>query len=356
MSIDGTETIMTTIRIATVGTGYFSRFQYAAWNRIEEAKVVAVCNRTIEGAQDVANQFGIPYTFGDFCEMLDTVKPDIVDIITPPSTHLAYIHEAAKRGVNIICQKPFCENLADAIEAVEIAERAGVTLVVHENFRFQPWYTKLAEEIGDGKLGELYQATFRLRPGDGQGPDAYLERQPYFQKMPRFLIHETGIHWIDTFRYLLGEIRAVNAVLRKLNPAISGEDSGLVTMEFENGLLAVLDANRLVDHRAENRRLTMGEMIIEGSAGTLSLDGDANIALRPHGDNRTEYVPYMWDNIDFGGDCVYRLQRHVIDSLLGRGPLMNTGREYLRNLVIEQAVYRAATENRTILVDYSQVI
>ena len=31
--------------------------------------------------------------------------------------------------------------------------------------------------------------------GDGQGPRAYLDRQPYFQQMPRFLIHETAIHY-----------------------------------------------------------------------------------------------------------------------------------------------------------------
>lgn len=347
---------MTKIRIAAVGTGYFSRFQYAAWNRIEEAKVVAVCNRTLSGAQDVATTFGIGQVFDDFVEMLDTAKPDIVDVITPPATHLAYITEAAKRGVNVICQKPFCEDLNDAIKAVEVAEKANITLVIHENFRFQPWYSKLADEICDGQLGDLYQAQFRLRPGDGQGPNAYLARQPYFQKMPRFLIHETGVHWIDTFRYLFGEIVSVNAVLRRLNPAISGEDAGLVAMEFESGLLAVLDGNRLSDHVAENRRLTMGEMMIEGSAGTLALDGNANITMRPHGQNQAEQRYYQWNDIDFGGDCVYRLQRHVIDSLTNNGPLMNTGREYLRNLIVEQAVYRAADENRTIRVDYSQVI
>lgn len=347
---------MTKVRIAAVGTGYFSRFQYAAWNRIKEAEVVAVCNRTRAGAQEVASKFGIKQVFDDFAEMLDVTTPDLVDIITPPATHLAYITEAANRGVNVICQKPFCETLNDAIKAVEIAEKANITLVIHENFRFQPWYSKIFDEISGSRLGELYQAQFRLRPGDGQGPDAYLARQPYFQKMPRFLIHETGVHWIDTFRYLFGEITSVNAVLRRLNPAIAGEDSGLVTMAFESGLLAVFDGNRLSDHSAENRRLTMGEMTIEGSAGALSLDGDANIMMRSFGQNQAEKCEYQWDNIDFGGDCVYRLQRHVINYITGKGTLMNSGREYLRNLAVEEAIYRAADENRTVVVDYSKVI
>ena len=39
--------------------------------------------------------------------------------------------------------------------------------------------------------------------------DAYLARQPYFQTMERFLVHEVAVHWIDTFRFLQGEVEAV---------------------------------------------------------------------------------------------------------------------------------------------------
>ena len=51
--------------------------------------------------------------------------------------------------------------------------------------------------------------------------------------MPRFLIHETAIHLIDTFRFLLGEVSGVSARLRQLNTHIQGEgDAGLVLFEF----------------------------------------------------------------------------------------------------------------------------
>ena len=54
-----------------------------------------------------------------------------------------------------------------------------------------------------------------MRPGDGQGKDAYFNRQPYFQKMERFLIHETAIHLIDVYRYLFGDIKSVFASLSR---------------------------------------------------------------------------------------------------------------------------------------------
>ena len=88
-----------------------------------------------------------------------------------------------------------------------------------------------------------------MRPGDGQGnPPAYVRRQPYFAAMERFVIHETGIHFVDVFRSLLGEMGSVYAELQRLNPSIAGEDSGTVVFGFsaDAQLHAVLDCNRPV--------------------------------------------------------------------------------------------------------------
>ena len=61
--------------------------------------------------------------------------------------------------------------------------------------------------------------------------DAYLARQPFFREYPRLLIYETGVHFIDTFRFLLGEVATVVAETKRLNPAIRGEDAGQVLLE-----------------------------------------------------------------------------------------------------------------------------
>ena len=329
------------LRVATVGAGYFSQFQYEAWTRMDDVDLVAVCNRTRENGRTIADTYGIPEVFTDFGRMLSETQPDLVDIITPPVTHLDYIREAAGRRVAMICQKPFCSTLAEAEAAVEAAAATETPLIIHENFRFQPWYGETRRRLDAGDLGEPYQVTFRLRPGDGQGPEAYLSRQPYFQAMERFLVHETAIHLIDTFRYLMGEVEAVYARLRRLNPVIAGEDAGLIVFDFAAGTRGLFDGNRLVDHPAANRRLTMGEMLVEGSDAVLRLDGDGRLYRRRHGANDETEVSYEWENRGFGGDCVYLLQRHAVDFLRGSGSVMNTGADYLRNLRIEEAVYES---------------
>ena len=300
------------LRLATAGSGYFSQFHYEAWRRLD-VELAGICTRDPDSARSLARDFGTPAIYGDFAEMLDRVRPDLVDIITPPETHLGFIAAAAQRGIPMICQKPFTPSLEDAVAAVAIAEAAGVPLVVHENFRFQPWYGEIRRRLESGAIGEPYQVSFRLRPGDGQGPEAYLGRQPYFQKMERFLIHETAIHLIDVFRYLFGEVTSVTAELSRLNPAIAGEDAGLILFGFANGARGLFDGNRLADHAAENRRLTMGEMLVEGADGAIRLSGDGALFHRRHGANREQPIDYRWENRGFGGDSVYRLQSHVLD-------------------------------------------
>ena len=333
---------MSKLRVAAIGAGYFSQFHYDAWTRIDEVELVGLCDLDPARAADTAARWKVARSFTDAAEMLDELKPDLLDIITPPDTHLALIRLAAARQVDAICQKTFCRSLAEARQAVEIAAAAGILLVVHENFRFQPWYAEIKRLLDSDALGQVYQATFRLRPGDGQGADAYLNRQPYFQKMQRFLVHETGIHFIDTFRFLFGEVADVFAELRRLNPAIAGEDAGIVIFRHRNGVRAVFDGNRLIDHPARNHRLTMGEMIVEGERAVLRLDGDGNLFSRALHSNA--WLPLAFEKSDagFGGDSVYRLQRHVVDHLQSRGPIMNTAKDYLANLEVEEAIYRSA--------------
>lgn len=334
------------IRVAGVGAGYFSAFHYDAWVRNPDAELVGIADRDRGKAEAMADRNdGVP-VFDDFDDMLDTARPDLVDIIAPPPAHFELIDKASARGLPVICQKPFCGTLAEARKAVMLAKERGTLIVVHENFRFQPWYRKIAELLREGACGDLYQLTFRLRPGDGQGPGAYLDRQPYFQSMERFLVHETAVHWIDTFRFLLGEPNWVFADLRKLNPAIKGEDAGVFIYGYQDGRRALFDGNRLSDHPAENRRRTMGECLIEGSRAAIRLDGDGRLWQRSFDANEWEEIAYPYHAEGFGGDCVYFLQKHATDHLLHGTPVENEAIKYLQNQVIEEAVYCSAAEGR----------
>jgi predicted dehydrogenase len=166
--------------------------------------------------------------------------------------------------------------------------------------------------------------------------------------MPRLLVHETAIHWVDTFRFLMGEVTSVFALLVKRNPVLAGEDGGTLVFEFANGATGLFDGNRLNDHVAANPRRTMGEMWLEGSAGVLRLDGDARLWWKPHQEPEAEHRYDRGDDDAFGGGCCGALQQHVVHGLLKGSALENAGKDYLVNLRIEEAIYRSNAEGRKV--------
>lgn len=335
---------MTRLRVACVGAGYFSRFHYDGWSRIDRVDLVGACDMDLARAEAT----GVP-AYTDLARMIGETRPDVLDVILPPASHAEVIRNALTLGIRtIICQKPFCRDLTEASAIVSEAEAAGARLIVHENFRFQPWYRSMKLTLEEGRIGEVQQATFRLRPGDGQGPRAYLDRQPYFQAMPRFLVRETAVHWIDTFRFLLGDPLAVYADLRRINPAIAGEDAGYVLFDHPGGARSLFDGNRHLDHASDNRRRTMGEAWVEGTGGTLTLTGDGAVHIRDFGTNEARQLLAPDTRPSFGGDCVHALQSHIVNGLLDGTPIENEARDYLKVTAIEESVYRSAAEGRKI--------
>lgn len=336
-----------TLKVACLGAGYFSRFHIDGWDRLEGANLVGVADNDFQKA----SQTGHP-AFSELTHMLDATKPDILDIIVPPAAHETAIQTALDYGIRtIVCQKPFCGDLETATRVTAAAEAKGVTLVVHENFRFQPWYRTIKTAIEAGDIGEPLQASFRLRPGDGQGADAYLARQAYFQTMPRFLVHETAVHYIDVFRYLFGDFANVYADLYRDNPVIAGEDAGVIQFKHESGPRSLFDGNRLLDHAAENTRCTMGEGLFEGTEGTLTLLGDGSVHLRRFGEVSTEEILSKSTATTFGGDCTFHLQAHVLRHLLENVPLENIASDYLYVMMAEGAIYRSAQMGQKVKID-----
>lgn len=335
-------------RVAVVGAGYFSQFHLRAWQALPGVELVGLCDAQPERAAEAARGFGVPRAFSRLDEMLDATAPTLLDIVSPPASHATLLPQALSHGIATICQKPFCTDYAQAREQSERFARAGVPLVVHENFRFMPWFREARRLIDTGRLGRLHGASFRLRPGDGQGPRAYLDRQPYFQQMPRLLVAETAIHLIDSFRFLLGEVADVSARLRRLNPAIQGEDAATIELGFAGDAIGLIDGNRLNEHPAANQRRTMGEMWLEGEGGVLRLDGDARLWLKPHGEPEAELAYDSGPSSEFGGGAVAALQAHVLDALERGIAPENNASDYLQNLRIQEAVYQSHRSGRRI--------
>lgn len=325
-----------------IGAGYFSHFQYEAWNRIPEVEITAMCNSNTERAERVMKTYGIKKHYTDYLELLDQEKPDFVDIITPPSTHLEMTSESLSRGIHVICQKPLAPSIDESKSIQEIVRAHNPRFMVHENWRFQPWYREIKKLLDAHIIGEqIFNISFRMRMGDGWGESAYLDRQPYFREYPRLLIYETGVHFIDTYRYLLGEVKSVYASLRKLNPVIAGEDAGFVHFNFESGAQGFYDANRYNETNIEAPRYTFGELLLEGEGGSIRLYSNGELTIQPLGKGEKKH-DYQHEDKNFAGDCVYTCQRHFIDRLIDGSEFETNVNDYLKTLIVQEAVYQSS--------------
>ncbi|WP_025761211.1 Gfo/Idh/MocA family protein [Dyadobacter tibetensis] len=336
---------MNKLKGVVIGAGYFSDFHYDAWSRMPEVEILALADTNCQNARLMQEKYKIEAVYEDYLHMVMEIKPDFVDIVTPPATHLDIVSELAGMGIPMICQKPLAPSLEEAKQLVGLVESTAVPFMVHENFRFQPWHQEIQKLVAEGTIGEIHNINFHSRMGDGWGPDAYLSRQPYFREYDRLLIYETGIHFIDLIRFYGGEIVAGMAKIRRLNPAIRGEDRVLMHFETERGIWAQWDANRYNEPDTSNSRYTFCRMEIEGYQGTIGLDYQGNITIQKLGQLKEQHS-YSPSNQGFAGDSCLATQRHFIQGLSGGAKFETNGLFYLENLKIQELAYQSAIEGQ----------
>ncbi|MFN0103146.1 MAG: Gfo/Idh/MocA family protein [Bryobacteraceae bacterium] len=316
---------------AIAGCGFFGQIHLEGWRRIPEARIVAACDTDVSKAEKAA-----PHAFDDLERMLDSVKVDFLDIATRPELHLPMLRIAAERGLPVICQKPMAPSWADCLDTVRAARAAGIPFMIHENWRWQPWYRVIAAEMAAGRLGAPVTYTFRTRKRDGAGAEPYV-LQPYFRNMPRLLLFETLVHHIDTARFLFGELNTIYAHLRRVNARIQGEDQVLVVVSHESGLAGVIDGNRFLDLAPDSPPLGDGFFEFENGALRLAPNGDV-LRVTPAGDE------LLWKNdvtAGYRGDSVRATSQHFVRALAGGQPFETGGRDYLVTVAAVEAGYRS---------------
>ncbi len=326
------------LRGAIAGCGFFGQFHIEGWRRIPEAQLVAACDLDLARASAAA-----PRGFDDLERMLDEVKPDFLDIATRPELHLPMLRIAAARGIPVICQKPMATSWADCLEMVRVARRAGIPFMIHENWRWQPWYRVVAAEMAKGHLGAPVTYTFRTRKRDGAGPEPYT-LQPYFRQMPRLLLFETLVHHIDTARFLFGELDTLYTRFRRVNPAIAGEDQVLMVATHQSGLGGIIDGNRFLDLAPDSPSL--GDAFFEFENGALRLAATGDIfRLTPSGEE------LLWRNdvtAGYRGDSVRATSQHFVQSLLAGTPFETSGLDYLVTVAAVEAGYESAAKGAAV--------
>jgi predicted dehydrogenase len=350
-----------TLRGALLGCGSIAPYHLRAWARIQEVDIVALANRTISKAQALAEEFGVApdHVHSDYRDLLGNVELDFVDIATAPHIHREQVLAAAEYSRHVLCQKPFASSLNEAQEMIEACEKAGVRCIVNENWRWRSWYRELKTVLAEDIIGKPRYARFQYR-SDALLPRPYGETPPvlttqsYLAEMPRLVVHEWGIHLLDVLRFLFGDVYSVYARMGRHSPYVVGEDTVLITLQFQSGLVALVDIS-WVTHISDEQRLARGSlepMVVEGDMGTLALDpyqGDVFTITTAAGVQRRSARPGLTRAQAYQASYV-DAQQHFVDCLLSGEPAENEASDNLGTLAASFAAYDSAEHNRVILI------
>ena len=116
----------------------------------------AVADKDLRRLDDIQCQY--PFLAGttDAMCLFDRADIDAVAIATPVHTHFDLAKAAIERGKHVLIEKPMTHSVKTSEQLIELADRAGVTLMVDHTFIYTGAVRKLREIVNGGDFGELY--------------------------------------------------------------------------------------------------------------------------------------------------------------------------------------------------------
>jgi predicted dehydrogenase len=141
------------IKLAIAGMGYIGKVHYDASQKVEGARVVAVCTSRPDFVRQHCDSEVRLYE--NYHDMLLESRPDAVIVCVPTFLHEQYVIEAMAQGCHVLCEKPFALNRETAEKMVEAKGRAGVVLMVAQVLRFWPQYVEIKRMVDQGTVGSV---------------------------------------------------------------------------------------------------------------------------------------------------------------------------------------------------------
>src|SRR5580700_386230 len=136
------------LKVGIIGSQFAADLHTAAFQRVDEAEVVAVASPTPGNAAALAKKHGIPRVFVDYRDMLKESDIELVTIAAPNYLHAQMALDCARAGKHIVCEKPLAMTIEEGEEMVDGAARHGVLLMYAEELLFAPKYVR-AKQIAD---------------------------------------------------------------------------------------------------------------------------------------------------------------------------------------------------------------
>ena len=329
------------LRVAVVGCGWYAPNHAHSWRALasDGAELVGVADVDGDKAARAGAEFQVS-AFSDAGQLIDALRPDLIDIVTTVGSHRELVTLAARRRIGAIVQKPMARNWDECLAMADDVRRAGIFFGVHENFRFQAAIMRVRRLLRNEAIGapSFARITFRTTFDT-------TEFQPYLREEKRFILMDVGVHILDLARHMMGEVVRLSCETQSRRPGLAGEDTATMMLRHESGAVSVVDcsfaAHRILDSFPE----TMIEL--EGELGCLRLSEGGVIEVKSRGivwreNASAPLLPWTERPLHVAQESVLSFNRHIIEAWrAGRQPDTDLG-DSLRTFALVDAAYRSA--------------
>lgn len=316
------------MKIGMMSFAHMHAYSYAdSLMKLDNVELVGIFDDDLTRGKEVAEKYQTAYY--DSQDAFLALDMDAVIICSENIRHKEMVLNAAKAGKHILCEKPIATNLADAQEMIDVCEDNGVILQIAFPVRFSTPIQQLKELIDQGELGEI--VAFRTT-NRGQNPGGWFIEEDL---SGGGAVLDHTVHMVDIMRWYLGhEITEVRAIVDSYFHGVDIDDAGLLTLEFENGVIASHDAS----WSRFNEYPTWGDVTIEvvGTKQTVKVD-----ALKEHFRLFTSGQKSL-SNVFYGNDMDFGLIRDFVDCVEKRREPSITGMDGLKALEVALAAYESS--------------
>lgn len=202
------------MRLYLIGAGVIARTHASAASRLDEEVELHVADLSASALDAFMSEHPRATPHGSADEMLAETPArddDVVIVATPPAAHRAPALAALRSGRNVLCEKPFAMNSAEAEEIVHTAERSGRLLgVCSTRFRGLPHTEAVKSVLASGVLGEVYAMSFVTRWARSRAGIEYQPQSRWFLDSSRSgggVLMDWGPYDVSTLFDLLDPVR-----------------------------------------------------------------------------------------------------------------------------------------------------
>lgn len=338
-----------TLRFALVGCGRIAkRHADLLGNRqIPHAELAGVCDRVVTKAERIGAQFSVPH-FDDMHRMMESVRPDVVVVLTESGHHAEHVLALARYGCDMVVEKPMALTLDDADAMIRACDGVGARLFIVKQNRFNLPVVKLREALEKGRFGRLVLGTVRVRWCRTQ---AYYDQDPWrgTWALDGGVLSNQASHHVDLLEWMMGDVDSVFAKSTTALVRIEAEDTAVVVLKFHSGALGIIEATTAA--RPEDLE---GSISLLGEFGSVEIGGFAVNEIKvwkfsrpdPEDEKVMKHFSVNPPNVyGFGHQAYYE---HVIDCIRNGKQQLVDGLEGRRSLELISAIYESIETGREV--------